>query len=234
MPRIARPGAHEALLDAARDEFSRRGVDRARVEDIARRAGVSKGAFYLHFRTKEEAFREILQRFVGALHDHALRRQEVEERISREAAAADGASLARRLDAECAIDADLLELLWRNRDIVGAVEGAGGPRREALAGDFRRRMRALVSGRIVQRQAAGQLRPDLDPGVAADVVVAAYEGLARRMIEMEAKPDLAAWTRSLLVLLYEGMLARGGTEKRPSAAPERAPGRPRRAPARPE
>jgi AcrR family transcriptional regulator len=233
MPRLPRPGAHEALLDAARDEFSRRGVDRARVEDIARRAGISKGAFYLHFRTKEEAFREILQRFLGALQDHALRRQEVEDRIAREEAGARGASTSLRLDAECAIDLDLLELLWRNRQILAAVDGAGAGANDDLVGDFRRRMRALVSRRIVQRQAAGQLRADLDPEVVADVVLGTHEGLVRRMIDMSAKPDLAAWARSLLVLLYEGMIARPGAQGRPRSAAPRAVPRPRRSSARP-
>src|SRR5690242_13676194 len=84
MPRRSRPGAREALLDAARQEFARVGLERARVEDVARKAGISKGAFYLHFATKDEAFREILQRFLGALEDHARRRREVEERLWRD------------------------------------------------------------------------------------------------------------------------------------------------------
>jgi AcrR family transcriptional regulator len=215
VPRPPRPDAHDALLDAARVEFSRRGVDRARVEDVARRAGISKGAFYLHFRTKEDAFREILQRFLGALHDHAVRRQEVEDRIAREEACG-GVSLARRIDAECAIDTELLELLWRNRQILGAVDGAGGRPCGALVADFRRRMRALVSRRILLRQATGQLRGDVDPGVVADLVVGAHEGLARRMSDLEEKPDLAAWARALLVVLYEGIGGRPTREVRPA------------------
>ncbi len=221
MPRPANPGVHEALLDAARDEFARCGLEGARVEDIARRAGISKGAFYLHFRTKEEAFREILQRFLGALHDHVLRRREMEDRLAREDARADGGSHARRLDAECALDVDLLELLWRNRQILAAVDGSTPSADEALVGDFRRRMRALLTGRVAQRQAVGQLRPDLPPDVVADAVLGAYEGLARRMLEMKEKPDLAGWTRSLLVLLYEGLLLRGEAPLPPAAAPRR-------------
>jgi AcrR family transcriptional regulator len=232
VPRSPRPGAHEALLDAARDEFARRGVARARVEDIARRAGISKGAFYLHFRTKDDALREILQRFLGALHDHVLRRQEVEDRIAREASAPDGAALARRLDAECAIDLDLLDLLWRHRQILAAVDASPATGDDALVGAFRRRMRALLSARIAQRQAAGQLRPDLHPDVVADVVLGTYEGLARRMVDMKEKPDLAAWARSILVLLYEGMLVRGAGAAAPPAALR--PPRARRSTARPE
>ncbi len=221
MPRPPRPGAHDALLEAAREEFARRGLDRARIEDVARRAGVSKGAFYLHFESKEDAFREIVQRFLGALEDHALHRHEVEDRILHDAD--DGPdSFARHVAEECKIDVDLLELLWRNRQIVSAVDSAGGKLYRNLLADFRARMRALVARRIVQRQGRGRLRRDVDPEVVGDIIVGTYEDFARRMIDMTVKPDLTAWARSFLLVLYEGVLdmpadgkprARGGATR---------------------
>ena len=60
MPRPSDPHARARLLDAARAVFSERGLDRSKVEDITTRAQLSKGAFYLHFESKEEAFRELL------------------------------------------------------------------------------------------------------------------------------------------------------------------------------
>jgi len=222
--RPARAGAHEALLDAAREEFARRGPDRARVEDIARRAGVSKGAFYLHFRTKEDAFDEIVQRFLGALEDHALRRHEEED--AAHAGAADGPeAYARRLELECANDADLLALMWRSRHLLAALDGAGGKRYRALLGGFRRRMRALVARRVSDRSSAGQLRKDVAPDVVGDIVVGTYEDFARRMIDMKEKPDLVAWARSLLLVLYEGILEKpartAGARRAPKASAKR-------------
>jgi len=187
------------------------------VEDIARRAGISKGAFYLHFATKDDAFREIVQRFLGALEDHVRRRHEVEERAWRDAGAADGGHAA-LFEAECAVDVDLLELLWRHREIVEAIELAGKAYRELL-GEFRRRMRAQVTQRIQERQRAGALRPDVDPAVCGDLVIGAYEDFTRRMADLREKPDLAAWARSLLVVVYEGIIAR------PDAPARRAPSR---------
>ena len=64
MSRPADPLAKSKLLRAAREEFSRAGVADARVEDIARRAGLSKGSFYLHFKSKEEAFQALLDHFL--------------------------------------------------------------------------------------------------------------------------------------------------------------------------
>ena len=61
MARPARPDLHDALLEATRSEFAQRGIYRARVEDIARRARASKGAF----RSKEETFQDISELLSG-------------------------------------------------------------------------------------------------------------------------------------------------------------------------
>ncbi|HYG66801.1 MAG TPA: helix-turn-helix domain-containing protein, partial [Anaeromyxobacteraceae bacterium] len=140
MPRPANPDAHDALLEAARHEFARHGLERARVEDIARRAGVSKGAFYLHFRTKEDALAELLQRFMGALEEHTRRRQEAE-------AASDAGSGAEARALERRFDTELLDLFWRNRLVLAAVEGAGAPGYSRIVSEFRRRIRGFVSDR---------------------------------------------------------------------------------------
>ncbi len=51
----------EELLTAALTEFSEKGFARARLEDVARRAGVSKGTVYLYFESKEALFREAVR-----------------------------------------------------------------------------------------------------------------------------------------------------------------------------
>jgi AcrR family transcriptional regulator len=49
------------ILQAALDVFGELGLARARLEDIAKRAGVSKGTIYLYFPNKEELFREMVR-----------------------------------------------------------------------------------------------------------------------------------------------------------------------------
>jgi AcrR family transcriptional regulator len=51
----------EAILSAALDEFSARGFATARMDDVARRAGVAKGTVYLYFRDKEVLFQELIR-----------------------------------------------------------------------------------------------------------------------------------------------------------------------------
>ena len=57
----------EAILAAALDEFSSRGFEAARLEDVARRAGVAKGTIYLYFRDKESLFQELIRTMLTPL-----------------------------------------------------------------------------------------------------------------------------------------------------------------------
>jgi AcrR family transcriptional regulator len=52
------------ILEAALDVFGERGLAGARLDDIARHAGVSKGTIYLYFPNKEELFREVVRAIV--------------------------------------------------------------------------------------------------------------------------------------------------------------------------
>jgi len=51
------------LTDKGKDLFSAYGVRKTNVEDLTRAAGISKGAFYLFFDSKEELFFELLEQF---------------------------------------------------------------------------------------------------------------------------------------------------------------------------
>jgi len=67
-PRKARGAAkREAILAAALDEFSERGFAAARLDDVARRAGVAKGTIYLYFRDKESLFQELIRAMLTPL-----------------------------------------------------------------------------------------------------------------------------------------------------------------------
>lgn len=57
----ARP--HE-ILKAALDVFATHGYEATRLEDVAERAGVSKGTIYLYFDSKEELFAEVVRQAI--------------------------------------------------------------------------------------------------------------------------------------------------------------------------
>jgi AcrR family transcriptional regulator len=57
----------QALLDAALRLFSERGFHGATVKAIAQEAGVTKGAFYHHFESKEDVLRQIHAEYAGQM-----------------------------------------------------------------------------------------------------------------------------------------------------------------------
>ena len=70
-----RPGE---IIAAALDVFSERGFAAARLDDVAKRAGLSKGALYLYFETKEDLFRAVVGEAAGANLAHLERAVEAD------------------------------------------------------------------------------------------------------------------------------------------------------------
>ena len=52
------------LLNSALIIFCKNGFNKTRLEDIANDAGVTRGAFYWHFRNKTEVFSELLKKIM--------------------------------------------------------------------------------------------------------------------------------------------------------------------------
>ena len=129
----ARP---EEILAAALESFAARGFAATRIEDVAARAGISKGTLYLYFDGKEELFKAVVRQ---ALLPNLAR-------IEALAATFEGPS------------ALLLERLLLT--VAGVVELEG--RRDPETGDRRGRQfsgpRALLPGR------GGPSRPRADRG----------------------------------------------------------------------
>ncbi len=76
MPRRTKQDAErtrERILDMAEREFQRRGVSRTSLEQIARAAGVTRGAVYWHFRNKADLFNAMLNRVTLPLEAEILK-----------------------------------------------------------------------------------------------------------------------------------------------------------------
>lgn len=54
----------QEITEAALTAFAEKGYAATRVEEVAKRAGVSKGLLYLYFKTKEELFKAVVRSFV--------------------------------------------------------------------------------------------------------------------------------------------------------------------------
>lgn len=184
MARPSDPSARARLITAAREVFLEHGLDRAKVEDITQAAGLSKGAFYLHFKTKEEAFKEILG---GALAEVGAIMQDLEASRLKEA----DADLERVIDGWLAGDLAIFECLWKHRAIMRLVlDGGGSPDYQHLIEVFAEGAEQMVERLIRFGIDRGYYREDVDPRQAAAFVAGGYDRLARRMVRERKKPDL--------------------------------------------
>jgi AcrR family transcriptional regulator len=154
------------------------------VEDITQAAGLSKGAFYLHFRTKEEAFKEILG---GSLAEVGTIMQELEASRVKDAQA----GLDRVIESWLTGDIAIFECLWKHRAIMRLVLGGGGsPDYQHLIEVFAEGAEQLVERLIRFGMEQGYYRPDIDPKHTAAFVAGGYDRLARRMVRERKKPDI--------------------------------------------
>ncbi len=148
------------ILDAAFETFAEHGLASARLEDIARRAGVSKGTIYLYFPSKEDLFREVVRHTVGDAID------EVERRLTGPTAMDDLNSF---MDAHwrflCSPKFPPLQR-WVHGELTDFPELASFYGQEVL-GRGRRLLRAIIE-RGMER---GEFRP-MDAGVAARALIA--------------------------------------------------------------
>ncbi len=62
-----RKNSANLIIEAAIEEFSQFGLAGARIDRIAKQAGVNKAMIYYHFRSKEMLYQTIIEQFVGKL-----------------------------------------------------------------------------------------------------------------------------------------------------------------------
>jgi AcrR family transcriptional regulator len=75
----------DEILSAATALFGEQGFARTRLEDVAKRAGVSKGTLYLYFDSKEALFREMVRKNVVSVVEAAEQRYAQHTGTAREA-----------------------------------------------------------------------------------------------------------------------------------------------------
>ncbi len=212
MPRHADPNAKDALVAAARKEFAARGLRGARIEDITASCGLSKGAFYLHFPSKEALFGELVESFSGVMGSCTERRdREMNEflaehgAITRRDLAEQTPRYRRFLEMETSGDLRILEALWEYRDVVGVLlRGAQGTKFEGAIWEMTDREVERIKEHFNRFQGEHACRTDIPPEIFGSMIVGTYVLLGARMSRMAEKPDLAEWARSLHILIREG------------------------------
>lgn len=187
MPRPSDPFARPRLLAAAEVVFLEKGLDRAKVEDITQRASLSKGAFYLHFKSKEAAFREVLSTALAAIGESMDRMSESRHRWAT-------MSPEELMGFWYAHDLALFQYVWERRALMRLVlQGGGSPDYVHLTELFVARAETVVAIFVDYGVQHGYYHGLFETSYVAAFMAGGWDRVARRIILEDAEPDLPRW-----------------------------------------
>lgn len=178
------------LLDAAYEQFSRFGIQRSTMEDVARRANVSRITVYRRFTGKDELVEQVvLRQFRRYFHQFSAevrRANSLEERV-----AAGFVSSLRAI---------------RSDPIIAGLVAADPDRfASSMFGDEGRTLaavRGFVASRLRDEQRAGFIASSLDTDRVAEIMVricASFLTIPSRVVNLDDEDELAEFARLYLV-----------------------------------
>ncbi len=150
------------ILSAAREEFGQHGFAGARVDRIARRAGVNKQLIFYYFGSKQGLFRSVLESASSGIAGAAGApddRGAPPERLR---------AVAARVFSSVAANGDLVRM-----SLLGTAPGEGT---SALLGEPLERLSGTVRRLVSEGQGLGYVRDDVDPEIVARLVLATAVG----------------------------------------------------------
>lgn len=161
----------DSLLDAAERLFSERGVSRTSLADIAKAAGVTRGAIYWHFRDKGELFTAMVDRVTLPMDEMVARTGDakLDDPLGSVRAAALYALERTTHDAQCQRVFDVVTHKCEYLDEMAEVKQRMGKMKENCVRNAERGLRNAIKH--------GQLPASVDPRLAAVGLDALLHGL---------------------------------------------------------
>jgi TetR/AcrR family acrAB operon transcriptional repressor len=192
----------EALLDAAEWLFAQRGVSRTSLQDIAKAAGLTRGAVYWHFKDKTELFNAMMARTTLPMEDSlaSVGQAEQDEPLAELQRSA--------LDALTRIARDprtqrVFEIATHKVEYTDEHEGIRTRHREG-----HRQCRGHLQTTFARAQALGQLAEGVDTAAVALAYLALVDGLIHNWMLDPSQFDLVEMGERSIGLFLQGMRAR--------------------------
>jgi len=193
-PNVSEERKHQ-ILNAAEEVFNEKGLDEARMDDIAKQTGLSKGTLYLYFKSKEELVIAILDRIFGGTF------KQLEARKNDELSASE--AIWRFTDEAIRDYSRMLQLMPIAYEFL-ALAFRNTIVQKALKQYFNLYMEALVP--IIHRGInSGEFR-HVDANEVALAAGAIFEGTILLWVYDKSRVDPEKHIRSSIKLLLEGIL----------------------------
>ena len=179
----------EKIVQAAIESFTQTGFDRTKMEDIAKRLGLSKGTIYLYFKSKEDLFLAICEYNIqkGDKEDAGLF-------MRKENVASDAEQIYDNIRRrEQGNDRVMLEMV---------AESARNPKLRKAMYELHVKVHEHVMEGVRNKIEQGFLRKDVDAISLAIALVALYDGLAvNRMLGIGDAANKRAWVTMIKAMI---------------------------------
>ncbi len=140
-----RAATRRALLDAARSVFAERGYHGAAAEEIVRRAGLTRGALYHHFKDKKDLFRAVVDEMEGEID------QEIEKAERAQSDLQEGVMAGYRAFIDAVLDPEIRRMFFLDGPSVLGWEWHEIDARHAV-GKIEEGLEALIAEGLVEPQ----------------------------------------------------------------------------------
>jgi AcrR family transcriptional regulator len=183
----------EAIVAGAAAVFSRRGYGLASIADIAAASGMTKGALYFHFPSKDDLARAVIveqhrRTMIEATAILAEGRPALETMVL----------LCRSLAQQLLTDPVVQAGIRLTTDVSSFEQPVAQPYQDWLQ---------TFEELFLRAREEGDLRPDLDPAVLAHFMIPAYTGVQLVSETLTDRADLLQRVRELWVVLLPGIVA---------------------------
>jgi AcrR family transcriptional regulator len=190
MARPADPSLRKSVLDAAREVFYEQGYDKARMSDIAARAGVAVGSIYLHFKTKGDLAVALADSLNQRMLEEALPHLEhpnfdvALERAARAALAV------------CAEERDLIQMLYLNMGLAAFQDLSQSDTEQAVRQGLAQWLKAKMDAGVIRRY---------DPASLADLIIGMIDWAAQACYVFNMA-NVKAYEDTLIAFLKNGLI----------------------------
>jgi AcrR family transcriptional regulator len=178
------------ILDAAYDQFCRMGIQRSTMEDVAKRAGVSRITVYRRFATKDALVEHVVRREFRRYFDQFL--VDIEQAETAE-------------DRVVLGFVSSLRAIRRNPLIGGLINDEPDLLMPSMIGEGGQTLatvRQFVAGQLRREQRAGTVSKTLNTDLVAELMVrvsASFLAVPSQVVDLDDEEQLAAVARQFLV-----------------------------------
>jgi len=192
-----RVGSPERLLNAAMKLFVKKGYKGSSVAEITKEAGLTRGALYCHFETKEHLAREIIKLFEEKYLNSMMNYVEKEGKD-----ALDKFQKMMRFNVWFAGEHPDLCLFMT---VISAEMVGSRNRLEPYLKSVYRKWSEFIAGILKDGRRAGEFKREIDPQMMAWVIIGVHDGVLLQKEMNRETIDLQAYTKQFRNLIISGV-----------------------------